>query len=644
MSQLLILAAAAAAAAPPQEIELSETIVVTGEAASSPQGSFETQHRIDTDAVADLDAESADAIIRRLPSVHVPVNSRGEAIAFMRSAGERQVAIFFEGASLNVPWDNRLDLSLIPAPLLGGGVRTAAGPLAPHYGVNALGAISLSAGEGYAARLATGSAGLAQLEGALPIGPVRLGGSWVQHRGDTLSNEVDLPFSQGSGSLRTNTDRRLGSVFAQAHTSFGAHDLNLTAFHIWGAKGIAPEGHIASGARFWRYPDIAHSLAVASLSSTLGPDTDLSSAAWFQDFSQTIDSYTSDDYETLDARQVDRDRTWGLRELLTHHMGAATFVGSVNFLHSTHRQRDISYDASEPPAILPDALAYSQRNWSVGGELEYAFSRALVGEIGIGYDTVDYLRTGDKPPIGDAQGWTGRIGAVFDAGNGWRLRAAAGRKIRAPTMRELFGQALNRFLINPDLRPERIMTAELGIEWRGESASFYAIPFLQDLEGTIDQRRFGSLRQRINLEGSSAQGVEWGGSWQLHPSFSLSGNATWTRVRRKDAAPGETNRIAEKPSLLARLRLDYTHPSGFSSSFEAERVGRAWSAGESGSLVPLERSTALNWRIAYGLDLPQNDSTAELFLHVDNLTDTIVEPLLGLPAPGRAIRIGVRIL
>ena len=623
-------------------LPLSETIVVTGRARSSVEDSFETRHGLDVATIADLDAGSADVVIRRLPSVHVPTNSRGEAIAFLRNAGERQVALFFEGAALNVPWDNRLDLSLIPAPLLGGAVLTAAGPLAPHYGVNALGAVSLSAGEGPAARVATGSAGLAQIEGALPLGPLRVGGSWVQHRGDTLSDEADLSWSQRSGALRTNTDRRLGSAFAQGGTSIGGHELSLTAFHVWGRKGIAPESHIADGARLWRYPELRHSHAVASVVSIISPDTDLSSAVWFQRFDQTIDSYTGDDYATVDARQIDRNRTWGVRELLTHRSGAATFVGSVNFLHSTHRQRDVGYEDGAPPAETPGALTYSQRNWSVGGEVEYAFSPILVGEIGLGYDKVDYVRTGDKPPIRDAESWTGRVGAVLDAGNGWRLRAAAGRKQRMPTMRELFGQALNRFLLNPDLKPETIVTAELGAEWRGDRGRFFVVPFVQDVQDTIDQRNVGGLRQRINLEGSTVHGVELGGSWRLQSGLSLSGNATWTRVRRKDAASATVNRIAEKPALLARLRVDYDHPSGFSTALEAEHVGRAWSADENGALLALERSTALNWRLAYGLELLQ-EREGELFLHVDNVTDTLVESQLGLPAPGRTIRVGVKI-
>ena len=633
-------------------IPLSETIVVTGRREAALAASFETRHALESAEVAALGAANVGEIARRLPSAHLPVNSRGERIVFLRNAGERQVGLFYEGAAINVPWDNRLDLDLLPAALVGG-ARLAAGPLAPHYGVNALGAVSFSprdAGDGLRATLAAGSRDRREGEVFVPLldgrgggAELALGGSHAQRDGDPLSDEADLPFFQSSDKTRTNSDTRLSSLFGRVGGELGggAHRLGLTAFHAWGRKGIAPEGDRASGARFWRYPEVAHTLVVANAKSRLGDGVELDSAAWAQQFGQTIDSYINANYDTVATRQVDRDRTYGVRELVRHEMGPLTLVGSANLLVSTHRQRDIPYSGGNPPATLPAALLYRQRNWSIGAEAEYAFSDRLVGEAGIGWDEVDYLRTGDKPPIADARGWTGRAGLVFDAGSGWRLRAAAGRKLRMPTMRELFGQALNRFLINPDLRPERIATFELGAEWRGRGGEIFVIPFVQDVKDTIDQHNVGPLRQRINLEGSTVRGVELGGAWRIDPVWSLSGNATWSRVRRKDAPTEAINRLAEKPALLARARLDYVHPGGFSTALEAEHVGRAWSADAGGTLRPLERSTSFNWRAGYGFEAA--GAKAELFLHVDNITDTLVEPQLGLPAPGRAIRLGFRV-
>ncbi|WP_076070319.1 TonB-dependent receptor [Sphingomonas montana] len=628
------------AAASAQPGAVSETIVVSGQREAGDAVSFETRHALSPEMVGRLDAMSADEIVRRLPGLHVPTNSRGEAVAFVRNAGERQVTVFFEGASINIPWDNRLDLSLLPAGLIGG-VRTAAGPLAPHYGVNALAAISLSPVDAPGAQGQYGTGDQLDGRAAVRIGPAIVGGSYARRDGDPLSDDADLPFSQPGRRLRTNTDRELASLFGRVAQSVGDHDLSLAAFHVRGAKGIAPEGNRASGARFWRYPDIRHTLIAGNARSRLTGSTELDSALWYQRFGQTIDSHADADYDRITAQQVDRDRTWGVRELLKHRSGPATFVGSLNLQQSTHRQRDIGYVGGSRPAVLPATLSYSQRNWSVGGEVEYAVSPVLRAEIGAGYDAVDYVRTGDKPPVPTAGDWTGRIGLILATGDGWLLRAAVGRKMRAPTMRERFGEAINRFLPNPDLDPERIITAELGAEWRGAAGGFYLIPFVQDLKNTIDQRTAGGLRQRINLDGSTVRGLELGGSWQILPPLAVAGNATWTQVRRKGATAGQPNRIAEKPALIASINARYAHPSGISAMVEARHVGEAYSADPAGALVALERSTSLDGRIGYGWDV--GNRKMEIFLHAGNIGDTWIEPQLGLPAPGRSVRIGLQL-
>lgn len=620
--------------------DFSETIVVTGRGTPGSEASFETRHSLDMAALARLDAASADELLRRLPAVAVPVNSRGEAIAFLRNAAERQVAVFYEGADINVPWDNRLDLSLIPTGLIGS-ARSAAGPLAPHYGVNALGALSLSPDTGFHGGLSYGTGNRFDGDLAVPLGPVVLGGSYSRRDGDPLSDDANLPYSQSGRSLRTNTDRELASLFGRAAGTLGAHELSLTALHVWGSKGIAPESHLKSGARYWRYPDVEHTLVVGNIRSRLGDSTELDSAIWYQRFGQTIDSYADGSYDLVASRQEDRDRTWGVRELLQHRVGRALFVGSFNFLQSTHKQRDIGYKNGAPPSALPNALLYRQRNWSVGGEFEYELTDQLRSEIGIGYDVVNYLRTGDKPPVKDAEAWTGRAGLVFEAGAGWRVRGAVGRKMRAPTMRERFGEGIGRFLPNPDLRPETIVTAELGLEWQGDASGFYVIPFIQDLKDTIDQRTVSGKRQRINLLGSKVHGVEIGGAWRPVANLTLAGNATWTHVRRKGSTGGALNRIAEKPALIANISAYYAHKSGFSTMVEAQHYGRAYSAGPDGAMVPLQRSTSLNWRIAHGFAV--EDRRIEPFVHIENITDTLVEPQLGLPAPGRSVRFGVKI-
>lgn len=604
---------------------------------------FETRNNLEAHEIDLIAAQSADEVLRRLPSLYVPTNSRGESIAFVRGAAERQVAIFYDGAAINVPWDNRLDLSMVPSALIGS-AQVAAAPLAPLYGVNALGAVSFTAKRpgGPSVRGMLGSAGMREVEAVAPFvsGETEflVGGSYASRDGDTLSEDADLPYSQ-PGERRTNTDRELTSVFGRIGTKLGDHRLSLTAFHVDADKGIAPESHVPSGARYWRYQPLQHTLISGDAMFALGETTALDLIGWYQRFNQTIDSYTNVNYTTRNAQEANRDRTVGGRMMVTQQLGATRIVASANMLESKHDQRDLTFTNGAPPATLPAFIHYKQRNLSFGLDASSALTDQLSGEIGFGYDRVYYVDTGDKPDIADAKGWTGRVGLAYTPADQWRLRASLGRKIRSPTMRELFGQALNRFLLNPDLQPERIISAELGAEWKTDDAGVAVVGFLQDLDGTIDQRTIGRLRQRINLPGSEVLGVEVTAFWHPAPEWSLGGSGTYARTRRKEVAAGQTDKLAEKPDLLGRLYGEYDGASGFGALAEVMYTGRAYSADANGVLVALPKSTSVNLRASQKITFGW--AQASVFVRGDNLFDAWIVPQLGLPAPGRSVRVGI---
>ena len=80
------------------------------------------------------DAATVADIIYEIPTARVQTNSRGEAVLYLRNAGERQVGIFLDGALINVPWDNRIDLSLVPLNAVGGLVAEKSTPKCAVWG------------------------------------------------------------------------------------------------------------------------------------------------------------------------------------------------------------------------------------------------------------------------------------------------------------------------------------------------------------------------------------------------------------------------------------------------------------------------------------------------------------------------------
>ena len=225
-------------------------IVVNVQEAPEPYTAF----RVHAPAIRELDAAAASEVMRTVPAARVQTNSRGETLVYMRNAGERQVAVFLDGALLNVPWDNRIDLGLFPAPLIGG-ISVVQGVAPVEFGANVVGgALDLTSPSwsGAARTRIDAQAGTeSRIQGSASHGGSS--GSWRWFGGLSYSKVdglalpagADLPFSQSDPGLRTNSDSRMASTSGRVvHAFQGGAELGLSAYYVDAEKGVAPEGHL----------------------------------------------------------------------------------------------------------------------------------------------------------------------------------------------------------------------------------------------------------------------------------------------------------------------------------------------------------------------------------------------------------------
>ncbi len=132
--------------------------------------------------------------------------------------------------------------------------------------------------------------------------------------------------------------------------------------------------------------------------------------------------------------------------------------------------------------------------------------------LGIAYDRSANPRTGDKPahPARGALAFSAAYRVPL--GDGWMFLASAGRRNRFPSARELFGEALGRFLPNPGIKPEQAWLGDLALTYQSGALSAQLNPFVARTRDTIAQRIVTvdsrSLRQRYNLSGSLAYGAD----------------------------------------------------------------------------------------------------------------------------------------
>lgn len=638
---------------PARQERLLETVLVTGNQSQAKKVASETQYFLSAEETDLIRGISSEDLIAKLPSANITTNSRGETLVNIRGAGERQLAVFFNGALVNVPWDNRYDLELLPANAISS-VATATGTLSPQYGVNALSAVSLQPktelqnSDNFQIDAQFGSQ---QQRGVDVVGSIKrhehdfiLGLGSYERDGVSLSNDANLEFHQTDNDVRTNTDYDRQNLFFHYGYEQSTWDISASVIYADIERGIAPESdRPADDVRFWRYPKADTFMAIVSGSAVLNANSEITATAWVQDYQQTINSYTDSSYSIIDAVQEDDDQTQGLRFIYTYDFDLASLNLSGNYLHSEHDQKETDFDPAGF-ALNPDAptLKYSQDLISTGLDFEAQLVEGVSLELGAGIDSVHYIDTGELPGIDNFSEPVLRAGIAWQVNDSFTLRGAVGEKSRLPTLRELFGAALNRFLINPDLKPETIVSTEVGFDWHFYQNNISVTLFDQNLDDTIDQRRVDGLRQRINLKGSQVTGIEFNSHWGISDSLSLIAQATITDARRKVSSSEEPDVLSERPENFARLQLDYQFQSDKSLYLEAQHRGKSFSPDPDGDFQELDDATLINLGLDWNLESLTGNNQMSLYLRAENITDEFYLPQSGLPAAGMSYRVGAR--
>lgn len=628
---------------------------------------------VSLDSAGAVAAPTMAEFLRRIPTVQIRDNSRGEAQPDMRGAEDRQIAIFLDGIPLTVGWDHRTDMSVIPLTavhkltlyrglasmlhgpnVLGGAIEfdvnrgasldTPVPPLLAALSVDREGGIGTSAMVGSRVRenwMFRGGAGYRNSPGVtLPAGTV-----------DDLRLHPD--FLADANGLRLNSDRQLIDGFLAArYDGFGGGWFSSLVTLSDAQRGVPPEAHVEDP-RLWRYPGQFRLLATLSGGSGMR-ETGLGEGevevSFGLDRSGTeIDEYASAAYQTV----VDGES--GATTTLTGRI-----LGDLDFDSGPEVRTalTVSNVSHAEDFMSGDSFEYQQRLWSLGGEMEFA-TEPIIGSgsgatrwtLGASLDGSDTPRSGDKEPLDAIWDWGMRTGVSRTmAGGNLLLHAGFSRRTRFPSLRELYSGALGRFRPNPGLSPESLKAGEAGITINDGESQLQLVAFHNRLTdgivrvGTITPE--GTKFQRVNRDEVRSTGLEVLTAGTLG-AFTFGGSFTWQRVRIRDpGSPGHDARAEYTPALSGTLTLGVMAPGQVSvngflryrgvqycRNFERTALDEM----KASATLDLEaRRTLLGGRSGSGIRM---EATAG----VANLTDSTVLDQCGLPQPGRTFRIQVNI-
>ncbi|HEX6694483.1 MAG TPA: TonB-dependent receptor [Longimicrobiales bacterium] len=606
-------------------------------------------------------APTLSELMREVPLLHVRTNSRGEAEIVARGSESRSVAVLLDGIPITLGWDARADASVLSA-AAATQIMFTRGLSSMLHGPNVLGGVletsSISEHEqpprsvemtgSYESKGGYGTSASATIPVAFDNGALvlRAGGSLRDIRGFPLPDGVNEPVPTTDG-LRVNTDHRSISGFAAARYRFTSGPwLSLATSATRSERGIAAELGVEDGdARFWRYPNVARTVAVLSggtgfHGTPLGRG-DLEVSLGYDEGRTEIVAYEDRTYETQSSFENGDDRTLTLRVLGDHTIGAR------GDLRAAFTLSEIRHDEFLPAG----ENRYRQQLMSIGGETVWRVAEragplsALRFTVGGAFDAGRTPEAGDKPLPPDVDDWGARAGLSAYAGEAVQLHMSASRRGRFPALREAFSGALDRFEPNPDLTPEHLTAIEAGATTTFANGQVQLVGFHHSLTDaivriTLPDRRF----MRVNENELRTTGVEVLGAYRLG-RVDLSGDVS---VQSAEFITPELRQghMESQPEVSGNLRGRMPIVLGADLSANVEYTGRQYCLAATGEDVALHSGARLGgdisrvWAVRTGNGI---FSRAEARVAVDNAGDIAMYDQCGLPRPGRLLRFQLRL-
>ncbi len=627
------------------------------------------------DSLASVPIPTLEEALREMPFVRIRENSRGEAQPSLRGATDRQIAVLVDGVPLTLGWDHRTDLSIIPL-TAARSINLLRGLSSVLHGPNVLaGVVEVDVARGNRrmepSAPATFSLGLDQT-GGLTVGGTgaRLvesdGGQWLLQAGGGFRDRsgTTLPDAESMGAeekalLTSDGELRLNSDFRHVDAFVTARYQGLDG--AWGSmmvsgfdveRGVPPETH-EDDPRLWRYPDQSRLVAAFSggtgLSETRLGEGDLEASLGVDVGSFRIEQFDTSEYETVTDVEEGDDRTLTLRILGDHTISHRADVRAA-FTYG-----DISHSERLSGESERD---FRQRLWSFGTELEWRGDDLPGWEslgatrlnLGFAIDGADTPESADKPPLDRLWDWGGRIGfSSLTAHSTILLHGGVSRRARFPSLRELYSDALGRFLANPALEPEILTGAEMGLTWDLPLFDLQIVGFHQVLSDGIVRiivdTPEGPKRQRVNRDRIRSTGLEIVATGALG-RIDYAGDVTFQQAWQFEEGSDDRMRPEYEPNLAARLSLGVPIVAAATVSGEYRYVGSQFCLNaDSGEMDRLETAHSLDLQLRRLFELEGRRT----FSHVDglislvNVTDRAIFDQCGLPQPGRTLRFQVRL-
>ena len=294
---------------------------------------------------------------------------------------------------------------------------------------------------------------------------------------------------------------------------------------------------------------------------------------------------------------------------------------------------------------------------SGGGSSHRRDNRALYGQLSYpvsGFSLDAGVRREDNERFGSATSFrTGGVLRLTDTGTRFRISAATG--IKEPTFYESYATGFVRG--NPDLRPERSTSYEVGLEQEVSSRSGLAVTAFNQSYRDLVQYAGAAAPEEPNFHNvaeARSRGIELEGDFEIG-SLSATLNYTWLDTEAVDTGfdEGPGAAFVEGEALLRRPRhhLALTAGLDLTSTFRVDaflrRVGErrdldftGWPA----ESVTLPAYVVTDLAASFDVVAPKRGRPGfAVTVRAENLLDEVYEDVFGFVSPSRGIYLAGRL-
>ncbi|NND55483.1 MAG: TonB-dependent receptor [Gammaproteobacteria bacterium] len=239
---------------------------------------------------------------------------------------------------------------------------------------------------------------------------------------------------------------------------------------------------------------------------------------------------------------------------------------------------------------------------------------------------------------------TGRLAATYAVSNATKVRASIGSAQKNPTFTERFGFFPDSFVGNPDLKPERSVAYELGVDQRllNDAILLQLSWYGQNLKDEI-RTVFGAISTAENAPGKSTRkGVEAAATWTVSSQLDFSAAYSYLDAE-EELTPGMQTVELRRPRHTGSVQAAWRTSGGrFDTVLAADYSGTRADIFFPPFPSPSEIVRLDNyWLVDLTAQYQLNDSVT-LVVRGQNLLDEDYEEVFGYNTLGRSAYIGFR--